>query len=332
MIVNVIYGFLGAGKTTLIRHLLANPPGNEKWVVLVNEFGSVGLDGIVLENEQDETAEVVEVSAGCICCTMATDFRRQIFDLSEKFSPDRLIIEPTGVATISQITAILDRKDVRPLYDRIQLILILDATEFLSFMKSNRHFMENQIRAAEMIILNKVDRVSATRTGLLTESIKEMKPGACVISSDFCRLNPSQLNKIFENDRTGEDSCVSDFPAAENRFPGHDHNNDMAARYQTYGKRYKGKVFNQDGLKRLFECLKMNKLGDTVRAKGNFNTNMGWSRLELASGEISMEKGTVARDNVSVVSIIGRFMNTVEIDIGLEKCILEKCGDDAAAP
>jgi G3E family GTPase len=159
MIVNVVYGFLGAGKTTFIQHILENPSPGEKLVVLVNEFGEVGLDGLILSQTGNRQFDVVELPSGCICCTMAGDFRRQFLELHDRYSPDRLILEPTGVATISQITQILEGEDLEPLYDGLGLIHILDASEFLTFVKRQRHFMENQLRNSTVAILNKVDLI-----------------------------------------------------------------------------------------------------------------------------------------------------------------------------
>lgn len=113
MVIDVIYGFLGAGKTTFIRHLLEHPGGGERRVILVNEFGEVGLDGRILEDSGTKMAAVVEMPSGCICCTLAPDFRRQIIELSAAYAPDRLIIEPTGLATIGQIMAVLAKEDVQ---------------------------------------------------------------------------------------------------------------------------------------------------------------------------------------------------------------------------
>ena len=319
MIITLVYGFLGAGKTTFIRRLLANPPEDEKLVVLVNEFGEIGLDGIVLENQDNLTADVVEVSAGCICCTMATDFRRQIFDLTQRFSPDRLVIEPTGVATISQITAILDRKDLRSLYHTVQLTLILDAADFLSFMKSNRHFMENQIRAADVMILNKTDRIPATSTPLFTASLNEINPGARVIPTDFCRLDRQTLSDILKYD-PGEPAARRE---QEDVLP-NGAANGMAYRYQTVGKQYRDKVFSRHRLESFFESLGSQKWGETVRAKGNFKTDCGWSRIEFASGDVSIGTGSADPAGISLVSIIGRFMNTPAMMDGLNDCFLEK--------
>jgi len=104
MIVDVAFGFLGSGKTTFITQVLKAWGADEKIVVLVNEFGEVGIDGDLLASRG---GNVVEMPSGCICCTLQTDFRTQLLDISRSIQPERVIIEPTGVATIGQIEEIL---------------------------------------------------------------------------------------------------------------------------------------------------------------------------------------------------------------------------------
>ncbi len=328
MIINVVYGFLGAGKTTFIRYLLEHPPRGEKLVILVNEFGEVGVDGLTLSGRGADIADVVEMPSGCICCTMASDFRRQIIELHKKFSPDRMIIEPTGVATISQIMSILDREDLEALYSDIRLIHILDGSEFLSFIKSHRYFMENQLRAGNLVILNKTDRIKPSVANLLVSSVKEINPEARVFPTSFAKLEPSVLEEIFDTDYK---------PAPENREKnpredaqthhdqphehGHDHEDEahgLARKYRPFGLRYPEEVFQPECLSSFFESLRDQKYGDVVRAKGIFRSPGGWIRMELASGEVSIAKNPVGEE--SLVSVIGQFMNTPKLEAGLKAC------------
>lgn len=326
MIVNVVYGFLGAGKTTFIRYLMENPPQDEKVVILVNEFGEVGIDGLILSGHGAQVAEVVELPSGCICCTIASDFRRQVLELCQRFAPDRMIVEPTGVATITQIMQILEAEDMRPLYSELSLIHMLDASEFLSFIKSHRHFMENQIRRSRAVLLNKMDRVKPAILKLLVESVKEINPEVTVYPTSFARLDTSVMETLLgiptgrvAGSELGTPTEELHAPAREAEHE-HDHDHGLADEYQTFGRSY-SESFSMQCLESFFQNLKAGGYGKVVRAKGIFRTAEDWIKLELASGEILVERVPIGP--YSAVSIIGREIMPEAMDAALADCRVE---------
>jgi G3E family GTPase len=327
MIVNVVYGFLGAGKTTFIRYMMENPPRNEKVVILVNEFGEVGIDGMILAGHGAQVAEVVELPSGCICCTIASDFRRQFLDLCERFAPDRIIVEPTGVATISQIMQILEAEDMRPLYSDVHLIHLLDASEFLAFVKSHRHFMENQIRRSKSALLNKTDRVKPVMLNLLVESIKEINPHVTVYPTSFARLDASLLDKVLGVPRPEEEQPeLPSQPEKEHVHGGeegydHVHDHGFANEFETFGRKYSDS-FSRRRLESFFHNLKTGGYGRVVRAKGIFRTSENWIKLELASGEVLIEPAP--EGEYSAVSIIGQKIVPQTMDDALDGCRAEQ--------
>ncbi|HTY21856.1 MAG TPA: GTP-binding protein [Desulfomonilaceae bacterium] len=324
MIVNIVYGFLGAGKTTFIRYMMENPPQGEKVVILVNEFGEVGIDGLVLSSYGAQVAEVVELPSGCICCTIASDFRRQVLELHHRFAPDRMIVEPTGVATISQIMQIVEGEDLRPLYSELSLIHLLDASQLLSFIKSHRHFMENQIRRSKSVLLNKIDRVKPTMLNLLLESIKEINPEVTVYPTSFARLDPSLLETILGISHHKEEGPGLRPQPEEAHVLGdqedHDHDHGLADEFESFGRRYSDS-FSRRCLESFFQTLKAGSYGNVVRAKGIFRTSEDWIRLELASGEVLIEPAPTGE--YSAVSIIGQDMVAQAMDDALADCRAE---------
>lgn len=319
MIVNVVYGFLGAGKTTFIKHILENPPPGEKLVILVNEFGDVGLDGLILSQAGNRMFDVVELPSGCICCTMAGDFRRQFLELHERYSPDRLIVEPTGVATISQIMQILKGEDLEPLYEELNLINILDASEFLTFIKRQRHFVENQLRHSTITILNKVDLVKENMVDLLVNSVKDISPNTTVFPTSFGCLDTALVHEILDTvarEPDAESTRGSGHSDGEHDL-GHHHHEGLANQYKSFGKTF-GEVFDQGCLEDFFERVKRGEFGEVVRAKGVFKTPDEWVKLELASNEVRFELIPAAVR--SLVSLVGAEMNTQDMESELVNC------------
>ncbi len=315
MIVNVVYGFLGAGKTTFIKYIMEYPPPDEKLVILVNEFGEIGIDGLILADQTGLIADVVELPSGCICCTLAADFRRQFLELHERFRPDRIIIEPTGVAMISQIMQILEAEDLRNLYSESSLIHILDSSEFLDFVKRQRHFMENQLRRSRYVILNKIDRVKPHMVDLLVQSVKEINPEVEVFPTSFARVEPDSVKRLLG--MTREEPIPEPRRMEEHPEHEHDHEHGFAEQFLVFGEKYE-EVFDQQRLELFFEGLKNREYGDVVRAKGVFRTPNDWIKLELASGEVRIDQVHFATQ--SAVSIIGRDIDSKEMESGLISC------------
>jgi G3E family GTPase len=314
VIVDVVYGFLGAGKTTFIRYVMENPPEGEKVVILVNEFGEIGVDGLILSGKGEQTAEVVELPSGCICCTMASDFRRQMLELHQRLAPDRIIVEPTGVATISQIMQILEGEDMLDLFSDLRLIHLLDASEFMSFIKSHRSFIENQIRRSKSVLLNKIDRVKPIMVNLLIESIKEINPDVMVYPTSFGRLNDSILQVILGISGHGDDELQLQ---SEDQI---DHDHGLADQFESYGRRFLSS-FSRQRLESFFEKLKCGAYGKIIRAKGIFQTSGEWIKLELASSEVRLE--IVPAAGYSVVSIIGQGIVEEALDASLSECLIK---------
>jgi len=158
----LVSGFLGAGKTTLLKHLITSPTeGVGKVAVLVNEFGDVGIDGTILSGQD---IDIVELTSGCICCTIKTDFFKAIGEIHERVCPDLLLVESTGVAQPGDILDVLSDPTLKEFSRLMKLVTVVDA----GFFKAREvlgTFYVNQIRCADIVILNKADSVEAEKDG-----------------------------------------------------------------------------------------------------------------------------------------------------------------------
>ncbi|MBP1016635.1 GTP-binding protein [Serratia fonticola] len=151
---NLITGFLGSGKTTTIRHLLANKPENERWAVLVNEFGEIGIDGALLA---DSGAVLKEIPGGCMCCVNGLPMQVGLNMLLQQAKPDRLLIEPTGLGHPKQILALLTQETYGGWIDLLATICVLDPRQLGESRYSENENFRDQLAAADVIIANKMD-------------------------------------------------------------------------------------------------------------------------------------------------------------------------------
>lgn len=329
MIVDVVYGFLGAGKTTFISRVLQRWGSRERIVVLVNEFGEVGIDGELL---QGQGGNVLEMPSGCICCTLQADFRSQILELSRTLRPERLIIEPTGVATIAQIRSIVEAQLFEDTIREVHDILVADATGFLDLYKANRHFVESQVRNAQLVLLNKCDRVDRTRALLIRDAIAAIQPGISALMTEFGIVDWDEYRAAFAaaapvSPGEGAEGPGLAAPAgagAPEAGPGvHLEEEADALGFESVGYDLDGLTFDRGALEGWFRLLGAPdaRLGEVVRAKGLFQVGSQWLLLELASGELTVEplpKGTRSR-----VSVIGRGLDRTKIEEALHEAVSE---------
>lgn len=336
MIVDVAFGFLGAGKTTFIQKVMQEWGKEQKIVVLVNEFGDVGIDGELLSTLG---GNVVEMPSGCICCTLQADFKNQIFEIHNTFHPDRIIIEPSGVATISTIDWILKAQTLEPVIDKINKILIVDATGFKDLYKANRRFVESQLEGAHLVILNKCDRVDKRTVQLTRSALSSINPSIIVLLAEYAAVNWQEYHHALSKPNfasppeSGGLQVESDpaWPSAQcesNHQPNgqtslhipHFHETEDALGLESFGTIYEDRIFNFQKLETFFQSLNSieSGFGEIVRAKGIFCIGEKSIVLEQASGDISSQP--IRPSQQSKVTIIGKGLNKASISKSLQNC------------
>lgn len=327
MIADIVFGFLGSGKTTFIANILKEWGQDEKIVVLVNEFGDVGIDRDLLASQE---AEVVEMPAGCICCTLQADFRRQILEISETFNPQRVVIEPTGVAQITQIMYIIRAELFKDIIEDIHNILITDATNFINFYKRNRHFVESQVGNAQVVLLNKCDKVKNIEALVTKDAISAINPKVPILMTEFGVVEWGEYNSAL----SAAPYLSADFeaepasPTGEVEEEGliHIHEEEDALGYESFGCTYE-LSFDRQELEKLFQkLLNSTLLGeDIVRAKGIFKVDNQWVVGQLASGDVSWQEIKSAQQ--SKISIIGRNLKKELIGAAINRCLAGMSGE-----
>ncbi len=331
MIVDIVFGFLGAGKTTFITKILQDWDYKEKTVVLVNEFGEVGIDGELLAKTG---GNVVEMPSGCICCTLQADFRSQLLDIITDVQPERIIIEPTGVATISQVRTIVEAQLFEKAIRKINDILIADAVGFMELYKANRHFVESQVKNADIVLLNKCDKVDQKRAMVTRSAITALNPEIAVLMTQFGAVDKGEYEMALsaaqtfpsisdarkhDHDQSGTESILTNIQAKDYL---HFHEKEDSLGYESYGRVFEEEPFDPKALEQFF--IRMNSsnssLGEIVRAKGIFCTGAKGVLMELASGEFSSQP--IGECKQTRVTVIGKKLNREKLDEALDGCLM----------
>ena len=187
--IDIFSGFLGAGKTTLIKKLIKEGYENEQLVLIENEFGEIGIDGGFLK---EAGIQINEMNSGCICCSLVGDFREALNKVLEQYHPDRILIEPSGVGKLSDVINAV--KSVTS--DDVILnsfITVADASKVKSYMKNFGEFFVNQIECAGTIILTRTDKTSQAKIAECVEILREHNPKATIITTPLAELDGKQI-------------------------------------------------------------------------------------------------------------------------------------------
>ena len=194
--INVISGFLGAGKTTLIKKLLKEALRDEKVVLIENEFGEIGIDGGFL---REAGVEITEMNSGCICCSLVGDFGEALKKVVDQFHPDRILIEPSGVGKLSDVMAAIKRSS-----EECDLVLnsattVADAQKCKIYMKNFGEFYDNQIENAGAIVLSRTQSVSQEKLDQAVSMLREKNAEARILTTPWDELSGARILEVMEN-------------------------------------------------------------------------------------------------------------------------------------
>jgi G3E family GTPase len=223
--VDIISGFLGAGKTTLIKKLLAEGIYGNKVVLIENEFGEIGIDGGFLK---DSGVNITEMNSGCICCTLVGDFGKALNEVIEKYDPERIIIEPSGVGKLSDVIKAVQDLD----NDKIQLdtfTTVVDAGKCKMYLKNFGEFFENQVQFAKTVILSRTQLISQEKLEKATELIRGINADATIITTPWDDITAEQMVAAMEKKESFEDDLLKEaieVARAHHHHHHHDHDED----------------------------------------------------------------------------------------------------------
>ena len=312
--IDIISGFLGAGKTTLIKKLLKDGFQGEQVVLIENEFGEIGIDGGFLK---EAGIQIREMNSGCICCSLVGDFGTSLKEVVTKYDPDRILIEPSGVGKLSDVI-----KAVQGVQDEVDIKLnsyttVVDAKKCKMYMKNFGEFFDNQIQYAGAIIMSRTDIASEKKVQESLELLRSLNKDAAIITTPIENLDGKKLVEVMEHPVSleqemleeehehhhhhgGECGCGHDHEEHEHHHHhdgecgcGHDHHHHHADEVFTSWGRETIKKYTREGLEKILEALsESDKYGIILRAKGMLPAEDGtWIYFDMVPEETEIREG-----------------------------------------
>ncbi|MFL0269219.1 CobW family GTP-binding protein [Candidatus Clostridium radicumherbarum] len=303
--IDIISGFLGAGKTTLIKKLITEELYKEKIAIIENEFGEVGIDGSTLKSTK---VKVKEINAGCICCSITGDFKKALLEVLENYRLDRIIIEPSGVAKLSEIIKVCNSEDLRKFSEINMIITVVDILKFHMYLANFGEFYKNQIINAKTIMLSRSQRVGLEKLVTVKEALDALNKEAFVVTTPWDNLTAKRIIEIsesYERERIHKEVNLLKKPGSKVSYkitPGE------SLSFESIGFETV-KRFSLANIKSIFDKISNEKLyGSILRAKGIVQLEKGeWAQFDYVPEEFN-QKNTEA-DFSGRVCIIGINLN-----------------------
>ena len=218
--VDIISGFLGAGKTTLIKKLLLEALKGQQVVLIENEFGEIGVDGGFLK---DAGIEIREMNSGCICCSLVGDFGTALKDVIDKYHPDRIIIEPSGVGKLSDVIKAVKDLHIENEIELNSASTVVDSLKAKVYMKNFGEFFNNQIEHAGTVILSRTQNQTEEELDAVIKMMRELNPNAHIITTPWDDLDGAQILSAMENVTNLELELLAEHAEAEHQAHEHEH-------------------------------------------------------------------------------------------------------------
>ena len=317
MKVDIFSGFLGAGKTTLIKKLIGEGYQGEKLVLIENEFGEIGIDSGFLK---DAGIQITEMNSGCICCSLVGDFGVALQQVIDTYHPDRIIIEPSGVGKLSDVVAAVEKVAT----DGVRVgatVAVVDATKVKSYMKNFGEFYNNQVQTAKTIVLSRTGNIAVEKLEQAVALLRSLNESATLVTTPWDQLTGQQLLEAMECTNSMEDELLEltrehhccghhhDHDHEEHHCCGHHHDHDHEEHHccghhhdHDHHHHHADEVFSSwgtetvntytsDELVQILTALDSGAYGAILRAKGMVASEGGWLYFDYVPGEHEIREG-----------------------------------------
>lgn len=296
--VDVFSGFLGAGKTMLIKKMIEDGFYAERIAIIENEFGEVSIDGAILRKTN---TVVKEINAGCICCQVTGDFKDSVLEVIENYDVDRILIEPTGIAKLSEIKKALNDKTLKDKLKIDNLISVVDGIKFNLYLNNFKAFFEDQIKGANVIVVSRTQNLSVSELNDISGKIKKINARANIITKSWYEANAKELLSCINFKNSITDKVIlgrSSKGGVINKIE----NNDV--KFDTFALKLNKEVSEGELISK-FNFIKSNtSYGNLVRAKGIIHLINGETKqFNYTLSELTMDD--ISEDSEGIISFIG---------------------------
>ncbi len=303
--IDIISGFLGAGKTTFIKKMLEEVFEGEKIVLIENEFGEIGIDGGFLK---DSGIEISELNSGCICCSLVGDFGKNLREVMERFHPERILIEPSGVGKLSDVM-----KSVKEVEEENEvclngLVTVVNTAKATKQMRAFGEFFNNQIEYATVIVLSRTQNVKPEQTEAVAKAIRGKNPQAAIITTPWDEIDGKQIYKAIEQQKSLEEELMEEH-MHDHEHEGHAHHHEHGEGctcgchdhhhhhhadevFTSWGKETPHR-FHRDTIEHAMKAFcETEDYGIILRAKGMVPSEDGtWIYFDMVDGEYELRTG-----------------------------------------
>ena len=309
--IDIISGFLGAGKTTLIKKLLKEAYADEQVVLIENEFGEIGIDGGFLK---EAGIQIREMNSGCICCSLVGDFGTSLKEVVDKYHPDRILIEPSGVGKLSDVI-----KAVQGVQGDVDIVLnsyttVVDAKKCKMYMRNFGEFFDNQVEYAGAIIMSRTDIIDEKKAQQAMELLRGINAKAAIITTPIEKLDGKKILEVMEKPVSLEEELMSEEEVCpecghvhehgEHHHHDHDHECGCGHEHHDHHHHHADEVFTswgretikkytREGLEKMLEALSASEdYGIILRAKGMLPAEDGtWIYFDMVPEETEIREG-----------------------------------------
>ncbi len=328
--VDVVAGFLGSGKTTFLRRCLAETQPGTRTVALINDFSEMGVDASLLAGRG---ADVVELPNGCICCSLRSDLAAQLEETLARYRPERILIEPSGVADIASVKQVLESAKIAPFVKQQRLFTIVDAGAFLRDYAAMPGFFEAQARLAPVFVINKADLVGPGELATVRDTLRALNPHAPIHPANYGVIEaaepaaeaastptriptPAPAAPEQTAPATAAATVTGGAPAdGDDRAPGKPAEMPMS----TWSAQLHGECDPQS-LRDVLDAVAHGAFGEVARVKGIARAGAGWVHFDMAGGRANVAAFAPSRDDEPRVVAIGRRVDGPRLQAAFDAC------------